>query len=78
MALKRFFPFFFAVDPVAYVVVRDGIPYCKFCNYTAKQKRDVGRHIEARHMDLEYICSICNVVLPTKFGLQRHVRQQHH
>ena len=54
-----------------------GVFYCKLCKHTAKIKRDVARHIESRHLDLQYTCYYCNKVLKTKRSFQQHLRTRH-
>ena len=55
----------------------DGMFYCKLCEYVAKLKLDVTRHIESRHLDLEYTCYYCHKVVKTKRSYQMHMRRNH-
>jgi len=55
----------------------NGMFYCKLCEHTARAKRDVARHIESRHLDLEYSCYYCNKVLKTQRAYQIHLRKYH-
>ena len=55
----------------------NGMYYCKLCEYTTSFKRDLARHIESRHLDLEYTCYYCDKVLKTKRTYQQHLRKFH-
>ena len=57
----------------------DGMHYCNLCNYSARLRPDVTRHIESRHLALEYTCRFCNSnkVFKTKRSYQNHLRNYH-
>jgi len=55
----------------------NGMFYCKLCEYVAKYKIDCTRHIESRHLNLEYTCIYCNKILKTKRSYQMHLRTNH-
>ena len=51
--------------------------YCKLCEYVAKLRYDVIRHVESKHLDLKYTCYYCNAILKTKRSYQNHLRHYH-
>ena len=55
---------------------------CKVCGHhssraTRWSRKDLIRHIDAKHMKGDYPCRFCNKVLKTGYYLQRHVRKEH-
>ena len=75
-----FFDCFSVLAQIEMYMVRssaNGMYYCKLCEYTTSFKRDLARHIESRHLDLEYTCYYCDKVLKTKRTYQQHLRKFH-
>ena len=52
-------------------------PRCSECGYTKALKKDVIRHIEAKHLSLRIHCLFCLTVLTTRLNLQRHLKNKH-
>ena len=51
--------------------------FCTVCDFDAKDRRDVARHVEAKHLNLRYQCQLCPKVLKTQRSLQIHIRNRH-
>jgi len=54
-----------------------GTYWCKACGHHSSSRRDLSRHIEAKHMTGEYPCRFCDKVLNTKYNVQRHMNKAH-
>ena len=72
------------VDKSALTTVNDyvmrnpaGTYYCKGCGHHSSSRRDLQRHIEARHISGDYQCKYCDKVMTTKYNLQRHQNKNH-
>jgi len=54
-------------------------PYwrCTDCEYNSTHKATLKRHIESKHMEYSYECSICNHICPTRNALQVHQKRNH-
>ena len=55
----------------------DGMYFCKHCPFVAKKRPDMFRHVESRHLDLEYICGICDIVVKTQRSYRNHMKKNH-
>ncbi|XP_059090105.1 protein tramtrack, beta isoform-like isoform X1 [Tigriopus californicus] len=64
---------------VADYVMRNaqGTYWCKGCGHHSSSRRDLQRHIEARHISGDYQCKYCEKSLTTKYNLQRHINKNH-
>jgi uncharacterized C2H2 Zn-finger protein len=54
-----------------------GTYWCKGCGHHSSSRRDLSRHIEAKHMGGEYPCKFCEKILTTKYNVQRHLNKCH-
>ena len=52
-----------------------GTYWCKGCGHHSSSRRDLQRHIEARHISGDYVCQFCNKSMTTKYNLQRHINK---
>ena len=70
---------YFLVSAETYLVksTSNNMFYCKLCEYVAKLRYDVIRHVESKHLDLKYTCYYCNAILKTKRSYQNHLRHYH-
>ena len=50
---------------------------CNICGYSAADSRDVGRHIESKHIKLEIMCRYCGTILKNRRIFERHLKAQH-
>ena len=51
---------------------------CTQCDYVAKQKVNLGNHIEAKHIQSNgYNCYHCGKLYPSKNALSSHVSRYH-
>ena len=55
----------------------DGLKSCNACGFESKHQNDVKRHIESRHLELQYTCKFCGKITNTKHNLNRHIRKFH-
>ena len=56
----------------------EGLWSCHMCQYTAKYKRDMAKHIEGRHIDgLSYPCGMCGNTFNSRNSLQVHLSRKH-
>ncbi len=72
-------PFLSVGVTVADLVMRNaqGTYWCRECGHHSSSRRDLCRHIEARHVAGDYRCQFCNKSVTTKYNLQRHVNKNH-
>lgn len=71
---------FYFVDSVAAFLMRSGkgsSTWCKACGYSGHNLQDVVRHVEAKHLNLEYRCKFCDLVTRTRLNLTRHLKRNH-
>ena len=54
-----------------------GTYWCKGCGQHACSRKDLTRHIEAKHLNNIYNCKYCGFTINTRYGLQRHLNKQH-
>lgn len=54
-----------------------GTYWCRGCGHHSSSRRDLSRHIEAKHIAGEYPCKFCDKVLTTKYNVQRHLNKFH-
>lgn len=54
-----------------------GTYWCKGCGQHACSRKDLTRHIEAKHLNNIYNCKYCDFKINTRYGLQRHLNKQH-
>ena len=50
---------------------------CKICGYAAADSRDVGRHIESKHINLEILCRYCGSLFRNRRTLGGHLKARH-
>lgn len=50
---------------------------CTVCNYSQKLRKDVGKHIERKHMTLSIPCPYCSSTLPSRTELRTHIKANH-
>ena len=50
---------------------------CKICGYSAGDSRDVGRHIESKHINLEIMCKYCGTILKNRRSFGGHLKTRH-
>ena len=55
----------------------DGLKSCNSCGFESKHQNDVKRHIESRHLELQYTCYYCSKVLKSRRNYQYHLRKHH-
>ena len=57
----------------------DNCCWCYACGHSGPKGKpsDIVRHIESRHLNLEYKCKICDYTTRTKLQLTRHLRKYH-
>lgn len=53
--------------------------FCKQCNYSTKNKRNVMEHIESKHIEFgeDYVCNLCGKTAKTRKALRRHNERNH-
>jgi len=49
---------------------------CCLCDYTYNRRNNVARHIEAKHVDMQFKCDLCDKTAPTRHALYYH-RKKH-
>ena len=76
---EKYIFLYFLVSAETYLVksTSNNMFYCKLCEYVAKLRYDVIRHVESKHLDLKYTCYYCNAILKTKRSYQNHLRSYH-
>ena len=51
---------------------------CNLCQYNCKSRKDIKKHIEAKHVNLpKLMCTICNKSYKTREVLRKHELQFH-
>ena len=50
---------------------------CTICGYSAADSRDVGRHIESKHINLEIMCRYCGTILKNRRSFGGHLKSRH-
>uniref|UniRef100_A0A0K2T3X1 C2H2-type domain-containing protein n=2 Tax=Lepeophtheirus salmonis TaxID=72036 RepID=A0A0K2T3X1_LEPSM len=51
---------------------------CDTCGLQSRDKTDMRRHVEARHIDTNgFPCDQCSYVSKTRYNLVKHVRRKH-
>ena len=50
---------------------------CSQCDYKAKKKKKLYRHIESVHERQKFLCPQCKSTFTQKGGLQRHIKSVH-
>ena len=50
---------------------------CNYCDYQSKIKCNMQQHIESHHVAVQYQCSLCDTVCPSKNALAKHKARKH-
>ena len=50
---------------------------CSFCEYAAKKKGNLKKHIQSKHENSSYNCQLCSYVTNTKWNLINHKKPEH-
>jgi len=48
---------------------------CGMCEYTYNRRNNVARHIEAKHVDMQFQCDLCDKITPTRHALYYHKKK---
>jgi len=48
---------------------------CGLCEYTYNRRSNVARHIEAKHVDMQFQCDLCDKITPTRHALYYHKKK---
>ena len=48
---------------------------CGLCDYTYNRRNNVARHIEAKHVDMQFQCDLCDKITPTRHALYYHKKK---
>ena len=55
----------------------DGVYFCRVCDYSRKERKDVKKHIETHIEGLSYSCSLCEKTFRSRSSLNRHNSKDH-
>lgn len=67
---------------IAELISRDNstpaLPYsCLACGMHFRDKCDITRHVEGKHVDLKFDCPYCKSTLGSRHTLKTHIRKKH-
>ena len=48
---------------------------CGMCEYTYNRRNNVARHIEAKHVEMQFQCDLCDKITPTRHALYYHKKK---
>jgi len=48
---------------------------CGMCDYTYNRRNNVARHIEAKHVEMQFQCDLCDKITPTRHALYYHKKK---
>ncbi|XP_059089238.1 broad-complex core protein isoforms 1/2/3/4/5-like isoform X22 [Tigriopus californicus] len=65
------------VDDMIGVVPGTNTAMCRVCGYTSNSRRNVKRHVFARHTDIRFSCHFCGKTFTTKGHRQSHYKKVH-
>ena len=55
----------------------NGFWTCVSCAYKSNKVSNTRQHIESKHINVKYQCSVCNYSCPTKNALAKHCGRLH-
>ena len=56
----------------------DLLPYkCGECDYITERRRNLDNHINSKHLNIRFVCDLCEYKAMQKGDLKRHVIAQH-
>ena len=50
---------------------------CIVCSYARKRISDVRKHIERKHIDMQFQCEYCDSVVSSRENLKNHLKIRH-
>ena len=49
---------------------------CGLCEYTYNRRNNVARHIEAKHVVMQFQCDLCDKITPTRHAMYYHKKNK--
>ena len=50
---------------------------CNVCNYARKRVSDVRKHIERKHINIQFQCEYCEAIVSSRENLKVHLKNRH-